>query len=111
MSSRYDNKRVIINNSEMYRNVFKGRGLNYIRQYLTPIFKYPTAEELGEIEEIGYIWGVGDRLWKLSQKYYGDPSYWYIIAAYNLTHEMFIKNGDVIYVPTPLSKILDILEV
>jgi len=111
MASRLDGKNIAVNADPMYANVFKSRGVNYIRQYTTQRLTYPTPEELADIQDIGVVWGVGDHLWKLSQKYYGLPEYWYIIAFYNQTHEFNIKPGQTIYIPTPLSRILSIIEV
>lgn len=111
MASRYDGRRIATNDSEMYRNLFKKRGVRYIRQYVTPQFRYPTAEEMEDIQEVGVIWSTGDRLWKLSQKYYGLPEYWWVIAFWNQTHEMHITMGQVIYVPLPLERVIGIIKV
>jgi hypothetical protein len=80
--------------------------VNYIRQYLTPELKYPTEDEINELQLIGYTWGIGDRYWKLAHKYYGDATLWWIIAHYNLKMEMDLHLGDVIYIPLPLEKIM-----
>lgn len=109
--SRYDGRKILINNADIYANVFKNRGVRYIRQYETPKFKYPTPEEIGQVQEIGVIWGVGDKLWKLAEKYYNDPNYWWVIAFWNQTNEMLIKNGTTVYVPMPLDKVLSVIEV
>lgn len=111
MSSRYDNKKVLVNNTKEYVSVFKDRGVKYIKQYATPKFRFPTAEEIEDIQEIGVIWSVGDRLWKLAEKYYNNPEYWWVIAFWNQTNEMLIKNGQTVYVPMPLDKVLSIIEV
>ncbi|MDP3986996.1 MAG: hypothetical protein Q8P81_02105 [Nanoarchaeota archaeon] len=112
MASRYENKKIVKNDSEVYKNVFKNRGVNYVRQYLTPKFHYPTAEEMEGIQEVGVVWGVGDRLWKLSSKYYnGNPEYWWIIAFWNQISEMDIEKGRTIYIPLPLERVLGIIEV
>lgn len=111
MPSRYDNRKIAINDHESYRNVFKNRGVNYIRQYMTSRFHYPTANEMEDIQEVGVVWGVGDRLWKLASKYYYNPELWWVIAFYNRTNEMDIIPGQTIYVPLPLEKVLSIIGV
>lgn len=112
MSSRYGNRNIKLNNDEQYRNLFKNRGLKLINQYTTPKLKYPSEEELEQLELTAYTWSIGDRLYKLAFKYYGDSELWWIIAFFNHTPtESHIKVGDIIYIPTPLDKILDLLDI
>lgn len=85
--------------------------MNFIRQYSSPTLKYPTVDQMAELQTIGYIWGIGDRFYKLAAKYYGDPTLWYIIAWYNQTPtEGHVEQGQTVYVPLPLEKIRQFLE-
>ena len=54
-------------------------------------------------------YSIGDRILQFF-KYYGDPSWW-VIAHYNQkpTENLF-SIGDVVYIPTPLTKVLEALE-
>lgn len=110
MASRYDNRDIVINDEEQYETTFKDRDVNFIRQYTTPKLKYPTAEEISQLNLIGHIWAIGDRFYKLAYQFYGDSELWWIIAQYNrLATESHISVGDTIYVPLPLNKILKFL--
>jgi hypothetical protein len=111
MANRLSGKTVAVNSDPIYSDTFKARGVPFIKQYITQKLTYPTAEEMADIQEIGVVWGVGDHLWKLAQKYYGDPELWYIIAFWNRTHEFNIVVGQTVYIPTPLSRVLSIIEV
>jgi len=39
MASRYDLRRIAINENIMYDNLFKNRGINYVEQYRTGALK------------------------------------------------------------------------
>lgn len=112
MASRYDNRFVAINDSKLYKEYLRNRGLRYARQYTSPNLKFPTVEEIKNLETIGHIWAVGDRFYKLAFEHYGDSEYWWIIAWYNQKPtESHVELGETIYVPLPLDKILDYLDI
>ena len=55
------------------------------------------------------VWSQGDRFWRLASKFYGDPSYWWIIAWFNQKPtEASVKRGEVLLIPTPLNKVLEV---
>jgi hypothetical protein len=110
MPSRYDNRKVYVNNNEMYRELFRKRGVNFIRHYETAILKFPTAEQIANLQLLGHIWKHGDALWKLAQSQYGDPTLWWVIAQWNQKIDIEIKLGDTIYIPHPLERVLQCFE-
>ena len=105
---RYKNQRVFFNDKEAYqRYLKKTRGMQKLKQYSTPMFKYPSQEEFANFNTIKHIWGVGDRYFKLAAEYYDDPEMWWVIAFFNQRPtEFHLKAGDVIYIPVPLESIL-----
>lgn len=110
MTSRYDNRRLIKNNLEEYETIFEDRGINYIIQYDTKGLKYPTVKQIKNLTRVQHVWVVGDRFYKLAAEFYGDPTYWWVIAQYNKTPtEASLTVGDIVYIPTPLEKILNYL--
>ena len=111
MSSRYRNRNIVVNNDESYNQQFKNRGVSFIKHYTTAKLYYPKPEDLEGVTINVENYSVGDRYYKFAQEYYGDPSYWWVIAHYNQkpTENLF-KIGDVVYIPTPLTKILEIIE-
>jgi len=109
MTSRYDNRMTAINHNPMYRSLMKKRGAKFIRQYKTPLTHFPTDREMEDINEVDYIWAIGDRFFKLADQYYGDATLWWIIAWYNQTPtESHVSTGQVIQIPIPLDAILPI---
>lgn len=110
--NRYDNRIIMKNTSEKYKEYFKKRGVNFINHYVTPILKYPTDDQLSKMSFTSHTWTVGDRYWKLAVKHYKNPRYWWIIAWFNRKPtEAYIMAGDVIYIPTSLEQILEYLNV
>ena len=110
MATRYDD-RLSFNNAEpmYFEQIFVSRGLRYITQYVTPSFTNPTEEDISDLTVLSYIWSRGDRLYKLSNKYYGSPTYWWVIAWFNQKPlESDFKMGDVISIPLPLEDVLEI---
>ena len=101
-------------NSKRMTRRFKFLGVNrsgavpkIVEQYSTPANVRLTAAQKRTITEVGHIWKTGDRYYKLAERYYGRPQYWWAIALYNnKPTEGHIKLGDTIRIPLPLEKYL-----
>jgi hypothetical protein len=107
MSSRYDGKRIFTNNHELYSELLRERGLNYFKHYETMKFRYPTIEEIQDLQLISLIWSQEDRWWKLAAKYYGDGTLWYVLAFFNrLPTDFHVKPGMTVQIPLPLERVL-----
>jgi hypothetical protein len=111
MSSRYRDRIIFTNNDARYADQLKKRKINFIKHFSTPKLRYPKPEDLEGVTFNVEIYKVGDRFYKYSQKYYGDPTYWWVIAHFNQKPmENLVNLGDTIYIPTPLTKILETFE-
>ena len=109
MSSRYNNRPIAKNKNELYETFFEDRGVNHIRHYRTPVIKHLTSKERSRLTTVKVVWSQGDRFWRLASKFYGDPSYWWIIAWFNQKPtEASVKRGEVLLIPTPLNKVLEV---
>ena len=105
--SRYNKGDIAFNDSIMYKNTFKDRGVDKIRQYRTQRFKNRNTDG---IEYINHIWRDGDQFWKLSDEFYGDPKHWYIIAKFNnAPTESHVSIGDQIKIPLDLALALQVI--
>ncbi len=105
--SRYDFRKIAVNEDDLYQSSFEKRGIKYVKQYVTPVLQYPTAEQISTLNLVGHIWKHGDRFYKLAFEYYGKSELWYIIAFYNkLPTENHVSVGDILYIPFPLNKIM-----
>ena len=111
MAGRYANRRIVINDDDLYSKSREERGVRRMRQYVSAEMVYPTISEIKEMTRIQHIWKTGDRYYKLAAQYYGRPDLWWIIAFYNQRPtEADAKLGDIIYIPLPLEQILRALE-
>ena len=107
MSSRYDRVERVLNTNEVYAKHFENRGVEFLTQYRTFIMNYPSAEDIAELQLVGHIWTVGDRYYKLADRFYNDPTLWWVIAFFNKRPtESDIKFGDIVYIQNPLDKIM-----
>ena len=108
---RYDDRLIRINTSPLYRTQFINRGVNFIEQFGTPILRFPTPLEIGQLDVVGHTWSLGDRYYKLAQLHYGNSKYWWVIAWFNRAPtEFHLKTGQTVRIPTPLDLILDFFD-
>jgi len=110
--SRYNNRKVFLNNNRNYKNVFfKDRGIEQTYQYDSPRFAYPSPEELLKFTNVPRVWGATDKLYNLAGEYYGSPNYWWVIAWYNQKGSAAeFDVGEVFYIPLPLEDVLGYLK-
>ncbi|MHA2401684.1 MAG: hypothetical protein ACXADH_01735, partial [Candidatus Kariarchaeaceae archaeon] len=60
MATRYDDRSQNLNNSDLYYNVFKKKGLRQIVQYDTAVLTPITPEDMQKLTIIDHIWKRGD---------------------------------------------------
>ena len=110
MPTRYKKFTKIKNNSDYYEPLRQSRGDKDIVQYATRKLRNPTVQDRSRISTTRHVWKYGDRYYNLSNKYYGDPRYWWVIASWNAyPTEASISNGDLIYIPLNLEETLRVL--
>jgi len=107
---RYSLRRAFFNNAKVYEQVLEDRNINKIYQYATPKLRHLSSAQIRKINRLTHIWKFGDRYYKLASKHYGDPKFWWVLAWYNRKPtEAHVKNGDMIYIPLPLERVLSYL--
>jgi nucleoid-associated protein YgaU len=112
MTSRYDSREIGINQTKQYKRILKKRNVKFIRQYYTPTLANPSIEDVMKMDEVGHVWSIGDRFFKLAHQYYGDSELWWVIAWYNQTPtESHVEIGNVLQIPLPLEEVLRALGV
>jgi|15BtaG_2_1085339.scaffolds.fasta_scaffold00865_7 nucleoid-associated protein YgaU len=101
---RYTSRPKLKNNSTLYHEVLEKRGVQHIIQYDTAKFKSLNRLNLSVQT---HIWQRQDRLAKLADTYYGDPTKWWVIGFYNQkpTDSHFMV-GEAVFIPFPLDDIL-----
>ena len=110
-SDRYNQDDIVKNKNGMYKKYLHDtRGLgNGILQYKTQVFRFPTVEEISTLLLEPHIWKVGDRYSKLAHEHYNDVEMWWVIAMFNRSPtEAFLRKGDLIYIPKPLERVIDL---
>lgn len=108
--SRYDSKQKFKNTQDDYSDHFEKRDVNCIIQYATIAFGHVDEKTLSQLQVYTHMWKDNDRLYKLAYEYYQDPSLWWIIAWYNKKPtESHYEVGDQVFIPKPLSKLLEIM--
>ena len=109
---RYKRTKIFANDEEYYSYLTKNRNIKRITHYATPVLRNPTITDRTFLLTTAHIWSYGDRFYNLAFKYYGDVSYWWVIAWYNGTPtEADIQNGDLIEIPVNLNEALSVLGV
>jgi hypothetical protein len=109
-NSRTFNRRFFTNINKKYTDILKRKKKPGITQWTTPVNTVPLPGADPAISNIRHIWRTGDRYFKLANTYYGNPEYWWIIAAYNQAPtEGHLRVGDIVFIPTPLDTILQSL--
>ena len=107
--SRYNNTPIFLNDDPNYKNVFfRNRDMQETYQYSLLNLRYPSLDAMGNLTNVGLVWGATDKLYNISNQYYGEPNYWWIIAWYNKKgSEAEFEVGEIYYVPLPLEDLLE----
>ena len=109
-NSRNIKRRLFTNRSEKYRDIIQRKQINHLTQWATKALLRFSPAARNRIRETTHIWKTGDRYSKLAATHYGNSEYWWIIAHYNhAPTEGHLRLGDVILIPGPLEKLLEIL--
>ncbi len=109
---RHNKRGVVTNDTEYYAPLRSKRNLNRMRHYSTPRMRNPTVAQRSRMPSDKHIWKYGDRLYSLADKYYADPSFWWVIAWWNgYGVEADIKKGAVLTIPLNISNAIKILGV
>ena len=109
-TKRFTKRFTFVNSSGRYEDIFRRKGVRQVTQISTPRITSLTHAQVRTISEVSHVWKTGDRYYKLAEKYYGRPHYWWAIALYNnKPTEGHVKLGDTIRIPLPLEKYLGYL--
>ena len=111
MVSRYDNVEEFANNNQIYKTILKDRGVKQIVQYGTRNLKFPTGEQITELNILSHTWKYGDRYYRLAHEHYGDPNLWWVIAFFNQKPtEAHYTIGDTIYIPNDYTQVVNFFQ-
>ena len=106
--SRYNKRSKAINNNELYEDILDKRDLKQVRQFRTPVLRFPIEAEENNISFHKHYWSPDDKFYALAARYYGDSTLWWVIAQFNKKPtEQHIKPGESIKIPFPLGLVLE----
>ena len=102
------NNNIIINNSEIYDDFFKDRGVNKIEHNSLGSIGLNFNQE--NYAYTNHVWRKGDTLIRLANTYYRDLSYWYVIGYFNKkpTDSMY-ELGETIKIPLNPDNIITLI--
>ena len=80
--SRYTKRRTVKNDLEQYEDLLEKKEVPYINHYSSPQNILDATKQNFAYSE--YMWQPNDRLYKLAQKYYGDPKLWWVFVQRNM---------------------------
>lgn len=110
MTGRYDNRKIGVNKTDQYSEMLEERQLTKIRQYFSPEASTAMRSDEFGVTSDEHEWKIGDRYFKLAERYYNDPKLWWVIALYNQKPtESHLDIGDTIRIPYPLERVLTML--
>lgn len=110
MYNRYNKTRRVLNNTEEYSELLKNKGLTTLTQYRS--FSFNKLRELAgyNFDSVVHIVQPFERLYMISQKYYGSPEYgWLILYTNRIANETLINIGDPLIIYQPLQSLLELL--
>jgi hypothetical protein len=110
MDNRYKNNEKILNNSTIYKQYLQERNIKNLVQYSTFNFGNLKNIEDSGIDSVEHSVEPFDKLYSISQRYYGSPEYgWLICYTNRISNELEIKTGDVLTIYVPLESVLGLL--
>lgn len=108
---RYNKTNKFINNTEEYSSFFEERQMNPPAQVGTFKINEDMTSNISSLNYVFHKYRVGERLYNISNKYYGDPSYWWLILLTNKLENHFqLYDGIPLKIYLPLQSVLGAVE-
>ena len=105
MASRYSKTAIRLLRNNLYNYYLQNRNLTKLNHYESP--RLANIRSFQNIRVINHTWVDGDRFIKLADRYYSDPTLWWVIAYYNLMPtEIYVIPGMIIQIPFPIEDIV-----
>ena len=110
MYNRYNKTRKVVNNTEQYSEVLEAKGVSSLTQYSS--FTFNKLRDIADynLDSIVHTVQPFERLYTISQKYYGSPEYgWLILYTNRIANETLLNIGDPLVIYQPLQTLLELL--
>jgi len=108
MSNRYNNQKNILNSSSYYKEILEQKNLKSIKHKGVYNFEILKQNLLSNnISSLDYTWKNNDKIYNISNLFYKDPNYgWLILFSNGLSSEFEIKVGNIVKIYFPLNTII-----
>jgi hypothetical protein len=106
--NRYRNQRNVINSSAYYQDILNNKNIKTIRHKNVYNFEVIKKNFTNEIfSSILYTWKSTDKLYNVSEFFYKNPNYgWLILFLNKKSSEMELTEGTPLQIYLPLDRIL-----
>ena len=85
--------------NDLYFDVFQRKGVKFLKIVRSTKFDKLVGQEFDVQDE--HIWSKGDSLQKLSNRYFGEYKYWWVIGVINSKPtDAHFQIGDRVYIPS-----------
>ena len=109
--SRYRKFTTIKNDLDFYSKQISARNKKSISMFRPRPLGELKERLLQTINTNKEVWSEGTNLYKLAYNYYGDQDLWWVIGMFNnKPTDAHWQVGDEVLIPTPVSKILEALD-
>lgn len=106
MSQLYTKRQVLQNYNNMYRKYFASNSQQFVQHHGRPDFSKIDDTFLDQLRTTEYIWTSGDTFRKVTERIYGKPDQWFLVALVNRkSSDVEMSAGDVILLPVVLEDI------
>ena len=113
MPYRYDARSLTkISKNDMPKQIKNLRKLEEVSLFSSPSYSKIDLREIGNMGYEIHVWGKGDRYDNISDMYYDDSRYWWVIAMFNNTPtEHHVSLGDRLIIPDDPETISELMKV
>jgi nucleoid-associated protein YgaU len=96
----------------MYRKYFASNSQQYVQHHGRPDYSKIDDSFLEQLRTREYIWTNGDTFRKITERTYGKPDQWFLVALVNRkSSDTEVSIGDVILLPISLDEVMEQLNV
>ena len=108
---RYENiPEHVLESTPQYEPLLKNRKIKRATLLETAELNGPLDVDYSVVSYTEELWSLGTKLWNLSQQYYGDPSFYWVIGIYNgKPTDAHWRIGDVVMIPYPVEAVAESL--
>ena len=107
MDNRYKNLTKFANNSDEYSEFFEYKGIKNPVQNVTFKMNNISKIDLSKLNFVFHLYKSGEKLYNISNKYYGAPEYgWMILLTNQISDQNKLYDGKYLKIYVPLETLL-----